>query len=101
MNIKYLMFASPKFQSISNGIITTYFFPQTGHESSFGRISRGSTALGRFLGQRAASALAGVAQWIEQQPANQRVASLIPSQGTCLGCRPRSLVGGVHEATTH
>ena len=33
-------------------------------------------------------ALAGVAQWIELQPANQRVASLIPSQGTCLGCGP-------------
>ena len=30
----------------------------------------------------------GVAQWIEHRPANQRVASSIPSQGTCLGCRP-------------
>ena len=34
------------------------------------------------------SALAGVAQWIERRPANQRVTGLIPSQGTCLGCRP-------------
>ena len=33
-------------------------------------------------------ALAGVAQWIECQTANQRVAGLIPSQGTYLGCRP-------------
>ena len=33
-------------------------------------------------------ALAGVAQWIEHRPVNQRVASLIPSQGTCLGCGP-------------
>ena len=32
--------------------------------------------------------LAGVAQWIEHGPANQRVAGLIPSQGTCLGVRP-------------
>ena len=32
-------------------------------------------------------ALAGVAQWIELWPANQGVAGLIPSQGTCLGCR--------------
>ena len=32
--------------------------------------------------------LAGVAQWIERQPVNQRVAGLIPSQGTCLGCGP-------------
>ena len=30
--------------------------------------------------------LAGVAQWIEHWPANQRVAGSIPSQGTCLGC---------------
>ena len=35
-----------------------------------------------------ASALAGVAQWIECQPANQRVAISIPSQGTCLGSKP-------------
>ena len=33
-------------------------------------------------------ALAGVAQWIECQPVNQRVTSSIPSQGTCLGCGP-------------
>ena len=31
---------------------------------------------------------AGVAQWIDHWPANQRVASSIPSQGTCLGCGP-------------
>ena len=31
-------------------------------------------------------ALAGVAQWIEHQTANQRVKGLIPSQGMCLGC---------------
>ena len=33
-------------------------------------------------------ALAGVAQWTECRPANQRVASSIPSQGSCLGCGP-------------
>ena len=33
-------------------------------------------------------ALAGVAQQIERQTVNQRVAGSIPSQGTCLGCRP-------------
>ena len=32
--------------------------------------------------------LAGVAQWIERRPANQRVSGSIPSQGTCLGCQP-------------
>ena len=34
------------------------------------------------------SALAGVAQWIECQPVNQRVTGLIPSQGTWSGCGP-------------
>ena len=38
-------------------------------------------------------ALAGVAQWIEREPANQRVAGLIPSQGTCLGCGPGPQLG--------
>ena len=32
-------------------------------------------------------AWAGIAKWIEHKPVNQRVASLIPSQGTCLGCQ--------------
>ncbi|KAF6089238.1 regulation of nuclear pre-mRNA domain containing 1A [Phyllostomus discolor] len=32
--------------------------------------------------------LAVVSQWIESQPANQRVATSIPSQSTCLGCVP-------------
>ena len=32
--------------------------------------------------------MGGVAQWIERWPENQRVAGLIPSQGTCLGCGP-------------
>ena len=33
-------------------------------------------------------ALAGVAQWIECRPVNQRVAGSISSQATCLGCEP-------------
>ena len=33
-------------------------------------------------------ALAGIAQWIEHGPVNQTVAGLVPSQGTCQGCRP-------------
>ena len=32
--------------------------------------------------------VAGVAQWIECWPVNQRVAGSIPSQGTCHGCGP-------------
>ena len=33
-------------------------------------------------------ALAGMAQWTECWPVNQRVAGSIPSQGACLGCGP-------------
>ena len=40
-----------------------------------------------------AVALAGVAQWIVCGPVNQRVPGLIPSLGTCLGCRPGPQLG--------
>ena len=43
--------------------------------------------LQRFI-RKFALALAGVAQWIEHQPVNQKVAGSIPSQGTCVGCEP-------------
>ena len=46
------------------------------------------------------NALAGVDQWIERQPANQRVTGSIPSQGTCLGCRPGPQ-WGTHERQPH
>ena len=38
-------------------------------------------------------ALAGVSQWIEHRPVNQRVTGWIPSQGTCLGCSQVSSKG--------
>ena len=41
-----------------------------------------------FRIQKPTNALAGVAQWIEHQPVNQRITGTIPSQGTCLGCGP-------------
>ena len=44
--------------------------------------------------------LAGVAQWIERGPENQKVAGSIPSQGIFLGCGPGPQVGGMQEATT-
>ena len=37
--------------------------------------------------------LAGIAQWTECQPANGKVVSSNPSQGTCLGCRPGPWLG--------
>ena len=45
-------------------------------------------------------ALAGVAQCIDYEPVNQRVTGSIPSQGTCLGCRPGPQQG-VHERQPH
>ena len=45
-------------------------------------------------------ALAGVAQWTECWPANQRVAGFIPSQGTRLGCGPGPH-SGVHKRQPH
>ena len=46
------------------------------------------------------TALAGVAEWIECQPVNQKVISSISSQGTCLGCGPGPKLG-VHERQPH
>ena len=45
--------------------------------------------------------LAGVAQWIECRPENQRVAGLIPSLGHMPGLLARSPVGAVWGSTTH
>ena len=45
-------------------------------------------------------ALTGVAQWIECQPVNRKVADLIPSQGTCLGCGPGPQLGA-YERQPH
>ena len=38
-----------------------------------------------------------VSQWTERQPADQKVAGSIPSQG--LGCGPGPRLGGMQEAT--
>ena len=43
---------------------------------------------------------AGVVQWIEHQTEKQRVASSIPRQGTCLGCRPHPQLGA-HKRQPH
>ena len=37
--------------------------------------------------KKLAKALAGVVQLVGCHPANRKVVGLIPSQGTCLGCR--------------
>ena len=50
--------------------------------------------------KRGRGARAGVVQWIEHWPVNQRVASLICSQGTFLGCRPGPR-HGAHERQPH
>ena len=58
----------------------------------------GSFSLNWSILINTASTLAGVAQWIQCQSANQRVAGSIPSQGTT-GLQARSPAGGVWEAT--
>ena len=48
--------------------------------------------------------LAGVVQWIEGRPVNQKAAFSIPSKGTCLGCVPDPQSGhmpGVCDKQTH
>ena len=45
-------------------------------------------------------ALAGMAQWIEHWPVNEKVTSSIPSLGHMPGLWARSPVGGAQEATT-
>ena len=40
-----------------------------------------------------ATTLAGVARWIDCQPAKQKVTGLIPSQDTYLVCRPGPRLG--------
>ena len=45
--------------------------------------------------------LAGVVQCTECQPANQRVAGSIPSQGICLGCGPGQVPSAGHARGNH
>ena len=40
-----------------------------------------------------------MAQWIEHQPVNQKVAGLIPCQSTCLGCGPGPWLGAWERQT--
>ena len=50
----------------------------------------------KFFIEKHLSALAGVAQWIECWPMNQKVLGSVPSQVICLGCGPGpSLVEGM------
>ena len=49
-----------------------------------GTSERDAAGLGKGI-KKYKLALAGVVQWIEHHPENQRVTGLIPSQGTCLG----------------
>ena len=38
-------------------------------------------------------------QWVGHRPTNQKAAGSNPGQGTCLGCGPGPLLGGMQEAT--
>ena len=45
-------------------------------------------------------ALAGVVQWVERQPVNQKIAGPVPSQDTCLDCQPGPQQGA-HKRQPH
>ena len=47
------------------------------------------------MNQKSRHVLAGVAQWIEYWPENQRVAGSIPHQGTFLCCEPGAQQGAL------
>ena len=53
-----------------------------------------------FIKKKEKQAVAGVGYWVECQPVNQKITSLIPGQGTCLGCRPGPQLGCLWEATS-
>ena len=59
------------------------FWPQSSIRSMFYFTTTYLTTLKIII-----SVLIGMSQWIECWPENQRVANLIPSRGTCLGCGP-------------
>ena len=70
--------------------------PPTAGASDF-RAAEEPSAYGRKSAhKKRLSALAGVAQWIE----NLRVAGSIPSQGTCLGCQPGPQLGAYNRYPT-
>ena len=48
-----------------------------------------------MVGKSELFALTGVAQLVGHRPKKPKVTSLIPSEGTCLGCGAQSL-GGAH-----
>ena len=54
--------------------------------------------VGEGMTERESHSLNGVAQWVGSHPANQKVTSWIPGEGTCLGCWPGPQLG-VQEAT--
>ena len=54
----------------------------------FGGTQAETLNLKYYLKKKLYVSLAGAAQWIECQPANQKIAGSIPSQGTCLGGGP-------------
>ena len=69
-----------------------YLVPKYAFFPPFSKFTHLCSSLNKVL-----PALDGVAQWIDHQPENQRLAGSIPSQGTCLGCGPDSLLGACEK----
>ena len=82
----------PSLQQVASGEPPGLAAPilQTGQQSPGGGLIEhsGNVALCSKSMKNAKTALAGVAQCSERQPANQRVVGSIPNQGMCLSCRP-------------
>ena len=51
-------------------------------------VGKNFSNVSRLCEKKRSGVLTGVAQWVELCPANRKVASSIPGQGTYLGCRP-------------
>ena len=47
--------------------------------------------------QKYVVALAGVGQWFERQPVNQKVSGSVRGQGACLGCGPGPQLGACEK----
>ena len=86
----YLYFFSLVLNNLINQIILI-FYAEVYESFQIQKITLSlAIVLKNILNEETFLALAGVAQWIECWPVNQRVIGLIPSQGTYLGCGPNA-----------
>ena len=78
----------PQFSSVGQGHRCLYNPFRGSTSSSLCKARFSSYSSTKTTHQNRFGALAGVVQWGKHQPGNRKVASLILSQWTCLGCKP-------------